>query len=219
MKKVRTKNISRFKRDVVLTRHRSTTGNYTYQQIQARKRIRKQAKVLNQMISKLNKYPTVKSLSKDILVESLKKSGMITKNGRVRTNLPTHLTTTDYRNIEKSYQRFISSESSTPKGLRNIISRQRRDLLASTSNQEFVDSLSDRDIMNFNRMYSDSAFDKLSRTVGSDLVKVLAEDAGQYKMSKENFADTILSYTESENDVELIQAANKIYDKYIKYLQ
>lgn len=219
MKKGKLKSVSRFKRDVVMTRHRSTTGNYTYQQIQARKKIRKQAQILNKMISKLNKYPSVKSLSKDILIESLKKSGMITKNGRVRTNLPTHLSTTDYRNIEKSYQRFISSESSTPKGLRNIISRQRRDLLASTGNQEFVDRLTDRDIMNFNRMYSDSAFDKLSRTIGSDLVKVLAEDAGQYKMKKEDFANIILDYADSENDVELIQAANKIYDKYIKYLQ
>mgnify|MGYP003292883659 CR=1 FL=1 len=213
------KNISRFKRDVELTRHHYTIIKYTPPEKAARKRIRTQAKVLNKQLSELNKFKSVDSLSRKLLIERLSTKNMITSTGRIRENLPSDLKLVDYTAIEQAFKFFRKSESSTLKGIRRIVKRQRQDLLASTSNKEFVDSLSDREIMEFNKMYSDIAFDNLSRTMGSDTVKVLAEQAGVKKQTEEEFASTMEKYMDESPDENQRAAIKRIYKKYVSKLR
>ena len=214
----RFKDVSRYKRNVELLRHRYTTSKYSAQERAVRRRISATAKELNKQISQLNKIKNVKSFSKDLLFERLEKSGMVTKRGTIRVNLPSNLTEIDYRNIEVSIKKFKSAPSSTPKGLRKIIRGQRQRLLESTSNKEFVDSLSDREIMEFNKMYSDISFEQLSRTMGSDTVKTLAEDAAQYKMTGKEFQETMESYMTESPDQNQRAAIKRLYDRYITKL-
>ena len=213
------KNISRFKRDVELTRHHYTMIKYTPPEKAARKRIRAQAKLLNKQISELNKFKSIDSLSKKLLIERLSARNMITTTGRIKENLPSDLKIVDYNAIEQAFKFFRKSESSTLKGIRRIIRRQRDDLLMSTSNKEFVDSLTDREIMDFNKMYSDIAFDTLSRTMGSDTVKVLAEQAGLNKQTEEEFTSIMERYMEESPDENQRAAIRRIYKKYVSKLK
>lgn len=212
------KKLSRFKRDVELTRHRSTTVKYSSAERAIRKRISKSTKELNKAISKLNTVQGVKSYAKDKLYERLEKSGMITKSGTIRVNLPSTLTDIDYRNIEASIKAFKKSPSGTIKGLKRVIKNQRQNLIEATSNIEWVNSLSDREIMEFNKMYSDISFELLSRTMGSDTVKYLAEDAAQYHMTKKDFKMVMEDYMTEAPDAAQRQAISKLYDKYVTKL-
>ena len=67
-------------------------------------------------------------------------------------------------------------------------------------------------------MYSDISFEQLSRTMGSDTVKTLAEDAAQYKMTCKEFQATMENYMTESPDQNQRAAIKRLYDRYITKL-
>lgn len=219
MRRYKSKEIARFKRDVQLTRHRYTSSRYSPTEQLARKRIRNMAKELNKRITSLNKYKQVKSMSKELLYERLKDYNMVTQRGTIKVNLPSDLKEIDYRVIEQSFNLFTRSRSSSAQGIRKIIRQQRENLIQSTSDKEWVSTLSDKQIMDFNRMYSDKAFEQLSRVMSSDDIKTLSEDAARTDQTLDDFISTIEDYIDTTPDVESYRAMTDIYKNYVSKLR
>lgn len=214
------KSISRFRRDVELLRHQSSYSKYTPAEQKARKRIRSLGKLINKELLDLKKYPQIRSFSKELLFEKLEDFNMINKQkGTVKVNIPTNLSEIDYRIIEQSFQRFRSSRSSTAKGLRKLIRNQRANLLESTGDKEFVASLTDKEIMDFNRMYSDNSFEVLSRVISSDLIKTISEDSARFGYDVDQFQAVMEMFIQQTPDEELKRAIFNLYNRYVRKIQ
>lgn len=214
------KKVARFKRDIELSRHQNSYSKYTRPEQLVRKRIRNLNRSVNKQLIELKKYSQVRSFSKELLFERLHDYNMVNKTtGTLKVNLPTNLKEMDYKVIEEAIKRFKSSPSSSGKGIRNIIKNQRANLLESTGDKEFVNSLSDRDIMYFNKMYSDNSFEILSRVLSSDIIKTMAENAARFNYDKDQFQVYMEMFIQKTPDVELKTAINNIYNRYVSRLQ
>lgn len=205
------KSISRYKRTVVVPSKRID--------------LKKEAKIVNRMIRSLKKKHTnVRDISYALqtLVGKLdltsRKSGV--KLIDKRTNMIkianiVNLKPVSARAFTQALKQFKQSESATNRGLVRIAKRQRQMLLKMTSNEEFVNSLSDKELIKFHKVFEDEKYEAAMQGLDSDSAYAIMLDVFQYQVSEKDFENMISTYANNEPDLEIRKSMQEIYRKYL----
>ena len=205
------KTISRYKRTVVAPSKRID--------------IKREAKQVNKMIRALKKKHTnVRDISYALqnLVGTLdltsRKSGV--KLIDKRTNMIkianiVNLKPVSARSFIQALKQFKRSESSTNRGLVRIAKRQRQMLLKMTSNEEFVNSLSDKELIKFHKVFEDEKYEAAMQGLDSDSAYAIMLDVFQYQISENDFENMISTYANNVPDLDVRKSMQEIYRKYL----
>ena len=205
------KSISKYKRTVVAPSKRVD--------------VKREAKQVNKMIRSLTnnfKSPKKVSYALENLVDKLADIGIRDKKRLInqRTNLVqiknlTSLKPASLRAVIRVLSDFRKSESSTKTGISSIGKRQRQTLLRITGNEEWVNSLSDKDIENFNRMFDDRNYELATQGLDSMSAYGIMLDSASGNLTEDQFVQYLEMYSGEASDVERRKAIGKIYKKYI----
>ena len=205
------KSISRYKRSVVAPSKRID--------------MKKEAKIVNRMIRSLKKKHTnVRDISYALqtLVGKLdltsRKSGvkLIDKRSNmIKIANIVNLKPVSARAFIQALKQFKQSESSTNRGLVRIAKRQRQMLLKMTSNEEFVNSLSDKELIKFHKVFEDEKYEAAMQGLDSDSAYAIMLDVFQYQVSEKDFENMISTYANNEPDLEIRKSMQEIYKKYL----
>lgn len=205
------KSISRYKRTVVVPSKRID--------------MKREAKQVNRMIRALKKKHTnARDLSYALqtLVGKLdfasEKSGV--KLIDKRTNMIkianiVNLKPVSARAFTQALKQFKQSESATNRGLVRIAKRQRQMLLKMTSNEEFINSLSDKELIKFHKVFEDEKYEAAMQGLDSDSAYAIMLDVFQYQVSEKDFENMISTYADNEPDLEIRKSMQEIYRKYL----
>ena len=205
------KSISRYKRTVVVPSKRID--------------MKREAKQVNRMIRALKKkHVNVRDISYALqtLVGKLdfasEKSGV--KLIDKRTNMIkianiVNLKPVSARAFTQALKQFKQSESATNRGLVRIAKRQRQMLLKMTSNEEFVNSLSDKELIKFHKVFEDEKYEAAMQGLDSDSAYAIMLDVFQYQVSEKDFENMISTYANNEPDLEIRKSMQEIYKKYL----
>lgn len=187
--------------------------------------MKKQAKQVNRMIRALKKKHTnIKDISYAVEqlvgklshIETMNKSKLIDKRTNlIRIKNIVELKPASARSFVKSLEEFKRSETSTNRGLRRVANRLRKQLLTKTHNEKFVNSLSDKEISNFYKIFEDENYEKATMGVDSETAYTLITDVIKYDLTEEQFATSLEQYANSEPDLSVRNSMKKIYDKYL----
>lgn len=205
------KSISRYKRTVVAPSKRID--------------LKKEAKIVNRMIRSLKKKHTnVRDISYALqtLVGKLdfasEKSGvkLIDKRSNmIKISNIVNLKPVSARAFTQALKQFKQSESATNRGLVRIAKRQRQMLLKMTSNEEFVNSLSDKELIKFHKVFEDEKYEAAMQGLDSDSAYAIMLDVFQYQVSEKDFENMISTYANNEPDLEIRKSMQEIYRKYL----
>lgn len=205
------KSISRYKRTVVAPSKRID--------------MKREAKIVNRMIRSLKKKHTnVRDISYALqtLVGKLdltsRKSGvkLIDKRSNmIKIANIVNLKPVSARAFIQALKQFKQSESATNSGLVRIAKRQRQMLLKMTSNEEFVNSLSDKELIKFHKVFEDEKYEAAMQGLDSDSAYAIMLDVFQYQVSEKDFENIISTYANNEPDLEVRKSMQEIYRKYL----
>ena len=188
---------------------------YSSSERKARANILARARIANRQIRELNEAG-YKSESVKLLKSRLEKSGLLTKKGTIRVRIPSSIKKEiQFREIQQAFKFFERSESSTVSGMKNIIKRQ-RDYIAKKTSRRFANKLSDKDLIEFNKVYESEEWNLINGVVSSGKASDTIMEAKQKRWSKKKFEEELLNYMEEEPDLETKVAISNIYDIYVK---
>lgn len=205
------KSISRYKRTVVAPSKRID--------------MKREAKIVNRMIRSLKKKHTnVRDISYALqtLVGKLdltsRKSGvkLIDKRSNmIKISNIVNLKPVSARAFIQALKQFKQSESATNRGLVRIAKRQRQMLLKMTSNEEFVNSLSDKELIKFHKVFEDEKYEAAMQGLDSDSAYAIMLDVFQYQISENDFENMISTYANNVPDLDVRKSMQEIYRKYL----
>ncbi len=186
---------------------------------------KKTAKQVNRMIRALKKkYTNVRDLSyalenlvgKVEQVEYKNKSKLIDKRTNlIRIKNIVELKPASARSFIKALEEFKKSETATARGIKRVATRQRDMLLRITGEEEWVNSLSDKDLVNFHKVFDDANYEKAMEGMDSLSAYRAMLFASSNELDEETFENIIANYAENGLDVDRRKAIKKIYDKYL----
>ena len=186
---------------------------------------KKTAKQVNRMIRALKKkYTNVKDISYALEnlvgklehIEYMNKSKLIDKRTNlIRIKNIVELKPASVRSFIKALQEFKKSETSTSRGITRVSSRLRKQLLAKTHNEVFVNSLSDKEINNFYKIFEDEQYEKATQGLDSETAYTLITDVIKYDLTEEQFAKSLERYANYTPDVEVRKSMKSIYERYL----
>ena len=210
------KNITRYKRNV--SRYKRNVSNTKVD-------IKKQAKQVNRMIRALKKkhtnirdlsYAVEKLVGKLEHIESINESKLIDKRSNmIQIKNIVELKPVSARAFVKALQDFKKSETSTNRGLARVAKRLRKQLMQKTHNEAFVNSLSDKEITNFYKIFEDENYEKATMGVDSETAYTLITDVVKYDLTEEQFANSLEQYANSYADMDVRRSMSAIYKKYL----
>lgn len=183
--------------------------------------LRKKADSVNDMLKSLEKAGNLDSWASKILFNKLGGAmNIINSNGRIDTssiNKKTYKTRLTF--IEKSLNEFISSKTSTNKGIKEVINEQRNAIAEKVNNLDFANSLSDDDIKNIYSVFNDEDYDILveSGQYTSEQLYTYITDAVSNELRANDFISYIKKQSEKAKDIEVQRNFRSIYKKYIKH--
>lgn len=187
--------------------------------------MKQQAKQVNRMIRALKKkHANIKDISYAVdqlvgklgHIETMNKSKLIDKRTNlIRIKNIVELKPASARSFVKALEEFRRSETSTNRGLKRVANRLRKQLLTKTHNEKFVNSLSDKEISNFYKIFEDENYEKATMGVDSETAYTLITDVIKYDLTEEQFATSLEQYANSEPDLSVRKSMQKIYDKYL----
>ena len=188
---------------------------FTAAERKARSNILMKARIANREIQRLTEAGYDSEAVK-LLLTRLENVGLLTKTGKIRVRIPSSIKSEkQFREIGQSFKFFEKSESSTVEGMKNIIQRQ-RDYIAGKTSRRFANTLSDSQLLKFNRVYESSSWENLRDVVASDEASDIMMEAKQKRWSKKKFEQELTKYMEEEPDVNLKQDIEDIYKSYVK---
>lgn len=189
---------------------------YTPQVRAARKELRSTLGDLSKEVSDLSRYSRLNSNASRLLKSRLAANGIkFTKNG-FSMDIPENLKTTQYKAINKAIMDFRSSESSTVRGLKRQVLRQREHLEQMFGDSKAVDKLTDKDIYNYNKVWGTKDYENIRDILGSDEIEQLMANGIKNKTGKINFRRELEKYIGYEVDPEVKKSIYNIYKEYIK---
>lgn len=187
--------------------------------------MKKEAKIVNRMIRSLKKKHTnVRDISYALqtLVGKLdltsRKSGvkLIDKRSNmIKIANIVNLKPVSARAFTQALKQFKQSESATNRGLVRIAKRQRQMLLKMTSNEEFVNSLSDKELIKFHKVFEDEKYEAAMQGLDSDSAYAIMLDVFQYQISENDFENMISTYANNVPDLDVRKSMQEIYRKYL----
>lgn len=143
---------------------------------------------------------------------SIKKLKAWTKTGRVKVK--SDLSITDLKMIEKAIKQFLSSKTSTKRGIMEARERV-KESIKTTLNEEGYD-LSDDEADTFYSMLEDDDFNYFADKVGASTMWAIMDDAIEYNESDTKFANRIERYVATINDLDTLEKVKGLYDKYVR---
>ena len=122
---------------------------------------------------------------------------------------------TQLAGINKQIEKFIKNKTSSVKGMLELYDDRRSELKKMFDNEDFVDSLSNKDIKNIYSVFQSNEYKKLQSRMGSPEFFVLYTQAIDEGWNKKRFEKEIENYLEAGEDLDLKDAVSEIYGSYI----
>lgn len=180
-------------------------------------KIRKQLKAINKQVLELEQFERLDSNSKNQLVNRLKESGIkYSKTKGFDLVVPQNLKPVQFKAVNKAIEMFKESESSTVKGLKIQVARQREHLVEIFEDRAAVNKLSDEDIYNLNKVWGTHDYENLRDVLGSKDTETVILKAISEKTGKINFRRKIDMLMEQEADKDLKRSIYNIYEEFIR---
>lgn len=134
------------------------------------------------------------------------------KQGKIKVNKT--LTNTQLKAIQKATQQFMSSQTSKVSGIKKVKESTLDSLRATLSKDIELDEM---DVETAYEMLSNKDFDYFNNAdrVGASTMWALIEDAKEYNQSEDTFISRLLNMYDSSNDLDAIERAKRLYDRYI----
>lgn len=186
---------------------------------------KKTAKQVNRMIRALKKkYTNVRDLSyalenlvgKVEQVEYKNKSKLIDKRTNlIRIKNIVELKPASARSFIKALEEFKKSETATARGIKRVATRQREMLLRITGEEEWVNSLSDKDLVNFHKVFDDANYEKAMEGMDSLSAYRTMLYVSSNELDEDTFENILSNYSENGLDIERRKAIKKIFNKYL----
>lgn len=135
-----------------------------------------------------------------------------TKQGKIKVNKI--LTNTQLKAIQKATQQFMTSQTSKVSGIKKVKESTLDSLRATLSKDIELDEM---DVESAYEMLSNKDFDYFNNAdrVGASTMWALIEDAKEYDQSEDTFISRLLNMYDSSNDLDAIERAKRLYDRYI----
>lgn len=135
-----------------------------------------------------------------------------TKQGKIKVNKT--LSNTQLKAIQKATQQFLASKTSTGKGIREVKTSTLESLKATLSKDV---ELSELEIEDAYDMLSNKDFDYFNKAdrIGASTMWALIEDAIEYDKTEDDFIRSLNNIFDFSNDLDAIEKAKRLYDKYI----
>ena len=183
-------------------------------------KIRKQLKAINRQVSDLEKFERLDSNSKNQLINRLRGTGITySKSKGFNLAIPKNLKPVQFKAVNKAIEMFKDSESSTVRGLKIQVARQREHLVEIFEDRAAVNKLSDEDIYNLNKVWGSPDYENLRDVLGSKDTETVILKAISEKTGKINFRRKIDKLMGQEVDKDLKKSIYNIYKEYIKVNQ
>ena len=183
-------------------------------------KIRKQLKAINRQVSDLEKFERLDSNSKNQLINRLRETGITySKSKGFNLAIPKNLKPVQFKAVNKAIEMFKDSESSTVRGLKIQVARQREHLVEIFEDRAAVNKLSDEDIYNLNKVWGSPDYENLRDVLGSKDTETVILKAISEKTGKINFRRKIDKLMGQEVDKDLKKSIYNIYKEYIKVNQ
>lgn len=134
------------------------------------------------------------------------------KQGKIKINKT--LTNTQLKAIQKATQQFMASQTSKASGIKKIKESTLDSLRATLSKDIELDEM---DVETAYEMLSNKDFDYFNNAdrVGASTMWALIEDAKEYEQSEDTFISRLLNMYDSSNDLDAVERAKRLYDRYI----
>ena len=134
------------------------------------------------------------------------------KQGKIKINKT--LTNTQLKAIQKATQQFMTSQTSKVSGIKKV-KESTLDSLRATLSKDI--ELDDIDVESAYEMLSNKDFDYFNNVdrVGASTMWALIEDAKEYNQTEDTFISRLLNMYNSSNDLDAIERAKRLYDRYI----
>lgn len=133
-------------------------------------------------------------------------------NGKVK--IRENMTITQLRAIQKATSQFMTSKTSTLKGIQSVKESTKASLKATLSDED-LGELTDNELETMYNMLSDTDFSFLSDKVGASTAWSLIEDAKDNNDTEKGWINRLNRYAFEINDVYMKEKALAIYNKYI----
>lgn len=133
-------------------------------------------------------------------------------NGKVK--IRENMTITQLRAVQKATSQFLSSKTSTLKGIQSVKESTKASLKATLSDED-LGELTDSEVETMYNMLSDTDFSFLSDKVGASTAWSLIEDAKDNNDTEKGWINRLNRYAFEINDVDMKAKALAIYNKYI----
>ena len=146
------------------------------------------------------------------------------KQGKIKVRKT--LTNTQLKAIQKATQQFLTSQTSKVSGIKKVKESTLDSLRATLSKDIELDEmdvetadieLDEMDVETAYEMLSNKDFDYFNNAdrVGASTMWALIEDAKEYNQSEDTFISRLLNMYDSSNDLDAIERAKRLYDRYI----
>ena len=134
------------------------------------------------------------------------------KQGKIKIDKT--LTNTQLKAIQKATQQFMTSQTSKVSGIKKVKESTLDSLRATLSKDIELDEM---DVESAYEMLSNKDFDYFNNAdrVGASTMWALIEDAKEYDQSEDTFISRLLNMYDSSNDLDAIERAKRLYDRYI----
>lgn len=133
-------------------------------------------------------------------------------NGKVK--IRENMTITQLRAIQKATSQFMTSKTSTLKGIHSVKESTKASLKATLSDED-LGELTDSEVETMYNMLSDTDFSFLSDKVGASTAWSLIEDSKDNNDTEKGWINRLNRYAFEINDVDMKAKALAIYNKYI----
>lgn len=143
---------------------------------------------------------------------SSNKMKMWTKKGKIKTGK--NLTKSQMVGLNKAINQFLSSATSTKKGIKSVREKTIESLRGTLSDE--VEEMSYEDAEKFYEMFGNNDFQTLADKIGSSALQACIEDAIESGDSEQDFIKRLEWYGGvSMNDLDMREAAQRLYEKYV----
>lgn len=132
---------------------------------------------------------------------------------RGRIKIKDTMTETQLTNIKKSINQFLSSSTSTVKGIEKTKKKTKESLAISLSDEQ-RGKLSDEDVEFYYDMLGNDDFDFFGDKLGSSTMWALIDDAIENNDTEKSWLSRLENYI-TLNDEDVRNRAIRLYDKYI----
>ena len=144
---------------------------------------------------------------------SSNKLNMWTKKGKIK-KIGNNPTKAQLIGLNKAINQFLSSATSTKKGIKSVREKTIESLRGTLSDE--VEEMSYDDAEKFYEMFGNNDFQTLADKIGSSALQACIEDAIESGDSEQDFIKRLEWYGGvSMNDLDMREAAQRLYEKYV----